>query len=196
MSDQIEAIREAVEARYADVRNNRDLNGDAKRRQIATAYVDAKAKLDKLAADSTASATDHRTTLSRKLFGIPNQADASAMISYRDAQDRAATIDKVADAIALMNRASMSGDDLLVRAVLEQAYDSQWPTVVDTYIALNPANADAASELWDITTRRGPSAIVNFFEFFTPVPPELAGMSDWKIQEVAAGQAATQQLFS
>lgn len=196
MTDQIETLREAAETKYARIRNNQDLSGEAKRRLIAQAYIELTEELDKIKADDKSSTSGRRDTLARKLYGIPNAGDSSAMISYRDAQDRATKLEKASDAIDLMARAQTSGDDLLVRAILEQGYDNKWSEVINSYIAKNPTRENDAEELWDLVASAGSNNFLIHLTHLAVTPPELTTMSDWKIAEIATGTAATTQVFA
>lgn len=192
-----EDLRATAEAAYAKARNNADLSADAKRRAIATAYLAAKTALDKLRTDLEAATDGRRDALAKQIYGIP-AADATTSISYRDAQDRAdAKAEDESTAIALINRAMVAGDDLYVRALLEVAYSNQWAGVINAWTDRNPTKADNAQELWDLTTNSGqPNTLRGYLTYYAPVPAELASLSEWKIQEIAAGQPSTSQQFA
>ncbi|MGW3854733.1 hypothetical protein [Micromonospora arida] len=76
---------------------------------------------------------DTTLSLQRRLFGLPPGADASTAISYRDATDRVATITDPAQLAELMQRASTSGDAMLLRAGLAHAYQCRWRDLVAAY---------------------------------------------------------------
>lgn len=72
-------------------------------------------------------------SLGRHLFGLPAGADVSDTISYRDAADRVATITDLTELAELMDRASTTGDSMLLRAGLAHAYQRHWRDLVAVY---------------------------------------------------------------
>ncbi len=63
----------------------------------------------------------YRDELLRRLFDAPAPHDAAAIISYRDAADRAERLTDPDEAIELLRRARMTGDDLLAKAIAVRA---------------------------------------------------------------------------
>ena len=193
-----EDLRATADARYAEIRNNPDLSQEAKRRAIAKFYLVTKAGVDKLKSDLDAATNGRQEALARQLYGIPAPADGSVAISYRDAQDRAGKAEDESAAIALVNRAMVAGDDLQVRALLEVGYSNAWSGVINAYTDRDPTKEAIAEELWDLTTVSGKPAnniFTGYLNYLTPQPPELSGLTDYVIQELAAGQAPTSQQF-
>lgn len=102
-----------------------------------------------------------RADLERRLFGVPG-TDASAAISYRDAQDRVARINRPHELATLLERAAASGDTALERAAFERAWRQRanplasdgWTTLVADYVAQNPSLADDVDALDSHATDR------------------------------------------
>jgi hypothetical protein len=189
-------LRDQAQTEYDKIRNITDLTPEARLRAIAKAYLNVRGQLSDLGNATQRAVVGNQEALERKLFGIPDANNPSAMISYRDAQDRAARLDLESDAIAMLTRASVSGDDLLVRALLEAGYTNAWTNLINTYTAAHPAMEAAAEQLWDIITRKQAPAIVTNFTYYAPTPPELAGFSDFKIQEIADNAPVSSQAFA
>ncbi|GAA4047693.1 hypothetical protein GCM10023063_38830 [Arthrobacter methylotrophus] len=192
-------IRTTAEAAYDRARNNADLSGDARRRAIAQAYLAATTALEKLRTDLETATNGRADALAKQLYGVPAPGDASVSLSYRDAQDRAAAkAEDESTAIALINRAMIAGDDLMVRALLDVGYSNQWAGVINAYVERNPTKEAIAQELWDLGMSSGKASAVlgGFFTYYAAKPPELQSLSDYKIQEVASGQPSTSQQFA
>ncbi len=82
----------------------------------------------------------HRAVLLRRLFDSPAPHDVASVVSYRDALDRADRLDTPAEAVALLRRARLTGDELLARAVAVRAADlvarsAAWGEVLDEWAA-------------------------------------------------------------
>jgi hypothetical protein len=191
-----ETIRQTAETSYSRTRNNQDLSGDAKRRAIATAYLTAQDALDQRQAAAESATTGRLEKLAKQIYGIPSPADASTILGYRDACDRASKFEDESTVIAALNSAAVAGDDLMVRALLALAYAQQWTGPIDAWTARNPGASENAQELWDLTTAPTTNSFIRYLEYHAAVPAELVGLDGYKIREIAAGQPATSQLFS
>jgi len=130
-------------------------------------------------------------TAKRNLFGIDDlttgasPADRASMaMSFRDAQQRAAQLTTSTEAQALLDLADQSGDELLARAVGNQALSGLgMDDVATTYLAARPRQAQAAENLRALT-RMG--SIADILEFVLPRPPELSQVSDNQLTALAA----------
>jgi hypothetical protein len=191
-----EAARQTAQAKIDTIRNTASLSPDGKRSAIARTYLQMKTKLDALQSTAVDTRTKREDELKRKLFGIPNTADGTASLSYRDAQDRAAQLTDEPTANSMLTRAQNAGDDLLVRAVIGQAFASQWSTVINAYETLYPANEAAADELWNLTATRGLNAtgLLGYLEYHAPLPAELLGMDEYTIAQTAAQPKVSTEL--
>jgi hypothetical protein len=94
------------------------------------------------------------------LFGNDKSWDATATILYRDSQDRASRVRTVEEATELMERALMSGDTSLARAVAMRAttqalvptVGAKWAPLVDKWAESQPGSTEQhIGELADIT---------------------------------------------
>lgn len=94
--------------------------------------------------------TGCRDELLRRLFASPR--DVTALISWRDALDRTERLSTPDEAAALLRRARMSGDELLVKAIGMRAADcaptsTAWAAVLDEWAADDEGRHSALAEL-------------------------------------------------
>ncbi len=107
----------------ADLRARKDLSEEGRRRQIAKARTDADAAMREIAKADQADREKRYASLIRQIFQNPKSYDSTAVVSYRDAQDRAAALKNAEEATALLSRARFTGDRLLAQAVAMRALD-------------------------------------------------------------------------
>lgn len=196
-SDATVAILETADKSYSQIRNNLNLSPEAKRTAIASAYLKAVDAVDVLKAASEAAAVGRIQTLSRQLFGLPTTAGSADMTNLRDATERVAKFDQISEALAALNQAILIGDTAMVRAILGAAYANQWSDIIDAYLALYPADQAAAQELWDLNLATATrNNFGDFIQWIVPTPPELAGLADYKVRELATGATPSIQVFS
>ena len=178
-------------------------NHAAERRRIAThtewtpaARRVAQARAWVRAADATAALQDSYTTrvralradLTKKLFGHP--AGGHDTLSVRDAHDRAAQLTTADDATALLDRATLLGDEHLARAVAHHAAtlfrDPGWRAVVDHYAETRPTAAATIARLAELPHLDEPITRMRVAQTFTaPKPAGLDQLSDQQIRTIA-----------
>lgn len=133
------------------IRNDDNLSDEGKRRAVARAYTTATRALE----DIRGRASDQRATDSaaaaRQVYGItdlirPGMDPGTAAVSFRDAQDRLASVTDVTEAEALLSRAERSGDYVLGRAVAAHAVDMGWTHLTSAYGHGHPTWAKALEE--------------------------------------------------
>lgn len=183
-----EQIRSAAEQRYASVRSRGELTVPAIRKAIAVIYLDARARMSTYEATATDDHTRQEQRLTAAVWGIGDIGStgldrATASVSYRDAQDRAAGLDDDGDAARLLTRAEASGDELLARAVAQVAWTNGWGDILDAYLATRP---QAGTALADLDNMRGNLGAADLFTYMVPTPHELAGLDDWRVAALAA----------
>jgi hypothetical protein len=184
-AEKVTALRRENQQRLQAIRADRDISEEKKQRLIAKAYLDLKTALEGAQVERDSKTATKRSLLERRLYGLPERANASEMISYRDALDRANQIaaNDEAASLALMKRAQVSGDDLLLRAVLAAAYERQQVDVINGYSAANPKAYADVEELWAIQTDQ----VSPFdFDFVATAPAEIERWSEPKIADMAA----------
>jgi hypothetical protein len=188
-----ESIQRELTATLERNRTNTNLSGEARQRLAASAYLKAQEKMAGIKASGQRSTAQSRAALERKLFGLPAGADSSAVISYRDAVDRAARVESAADATAMLKRAAISGDQLLAKAVLGRAFEGGWVGVVDSYVESQPDSAGPIDQLIELNDNeaRASTHAARFAESLfssVPRPEELKNVNDFAVEQMA-GQA-------
>lgn len=128
-----------------------------------------------------------RTKLDNMIRGVPPGADASTILVYRDAEDRAAKLTNTREANAMLTRAIERGDTLLARAVAGHAFGNGWHDVTETY-AEATGLSDTLDELTDLPS--GPmTSLAEAALFSVPAPPEVrtfvTGQSDDELRRFA-----------
>jgi hypothetical protein len=175
-------IRQTVADTLADLRARRDLSPEGLQRQISRAYLEAKAAMKALADSAKQQRDDTADALARRLFGTSN-SDPAAVLSTRDAWDRATRLASPADAAALAQLADQSSDHTLLRAVAQRAYAqltnpgvmgdarTQWRGLLNEW-AERSGNVAELAELDDVQSARD-----NLFEYTLARPTELDRIS-------------------
>lgn len=198
LQNKIQATRDASAAVTASfsasvdaVRSNVNLSPEGKQRKIAALYVDAQAKVGALSDSEKNAIATERTAVDRALFGTPASSDPSAMIAFRDAQDRAERIEDDTTALSVLNRTDITGDTELASAVLNQAVAMGWGNVIDTYAATHPGQAALVEELVALANLSSArNHLFSAWSYLVPKPFEIGNYTDFHIQEIASQPAA------
>lgn len=186
-SDEARKIQNRLRDRVADLRSRKDLSDEGRRHQIAKAKDDADNAMQKLRVENEAARQQREETLLRRLFGNAAARDATSVVSFRDAQDRAERLTKPDEAVELLARARRSGDTLLAKAVGMKALNetraalpgagSEWVAVLNQWAHDEPPTVDEAltelSQMHHANT--GPRQIGRSFSYSVPTPLELRG---------------------
>lgn len=177
----------AYQDQTRSIRADTNLSDAGRQTALARAYTRAR----NIAADAKATedgtTTTRRTTLERELFGITGTADANTAISYRDAQDRAASITDQRDAQRLIDQANLSGDTHLAKAIAHRALQEGWTDILATYANERPGSSDKIQQLIDLAPSVARSLSAGMV-FTVERPRELAHLSDPAIDALAAQQ--------
>lgn len=151
--NQAAKIREALGREVQHLRNQRNLDREGRKARVAKAVVRAQAKLAELRQAETQRLTERKDQLTKKLFGQTRPDDAKILL-IRDASDRAAKIGKVADMEEAMNRAEMTGDPVLLKALAQECarrsndpLQSGWGTLFQQWANAEYGASDAVEEL-------------------------------------------------
>ncbi|MCU1614708.1 MAG: hypothetical protein JWO98_2248 [Frankiales bacterium] len=173
--------------------SNGDMTQEAITSKIALAWVKAKDDMAALESQTSGNIAARKAQLQQQVFGTVGLAGdpASLAMSARDASERVAQID-VTDwysAEQLLDRAEMIGDEVLARQIAAAAYANPlggWSSVLDSFLSKRPAAAQALDELTSLNTVSSQKRVHDDLRFVIPLPPQLAGMDDWRIQSLAA----------
>lgn len=197
--DSADTVRQQLDRRILALREDLRLDQGVRVREMAQAYVDARAEMNTLKASFVGYVADERAALERRVFAPPGSAPATAEArvardaSFRDALERAERCANQDDLRALQRRAVRVGDDYLEQACLVLAAEHAWQNAVDDYGSRHPESADAALELIAFN-QTVDTAQFQFFQqqaaFALQKPRELVMTPDWMIEAVAAGRAA------
>ena len=186
MSDKIMENQQAFDAKSRRIREDNDLSRDAKRRYLGDAYAEARDTHEQLVADHREQSEKKIADARKTVMGIkyPKQmleADQEiARMSYRDAYDRAeraaTKLRKEPTAMSdLLERADLSGDDLLAQAIHHVAARKGLRDVNEAYLRNRPTEAATYQKLVD-ANREANSADSQLYGWVAPrKPPELLG---------------------
>lgn len=184
-------IRTKADADYSAVRLRSELTADAKRARIAVVFDGANKRMEELRASAGAASDEQRKAVTSAAWSLDDIAPtnavdrAAAAMSYRDAQDRAAQIDNASTAISAMMDANAVGDELMARAVARIAYTLGWPEVVARYTQDRPKAQTALAALAALDRPQRVTA-ADLFWAVLPAPPELGGLQDFQVAQLAA----------
>ncbi len=184
-------IREDADRQYQRIRGDATLSVPGKQAGVGKVYLAAKAKMTDLESVATGQSETNRQRLMTTAFGIPN--DPASAMSYRDACDRADAIQSPSQALELYNRADDTGDRLLAQAIARRAHDvsnhgmfgsadPSWGAILESYCRTRPGAGKAIADLNTLSTSRLSPA--NMWAFVLPAPPEVAGFTDFQIQQM------------
>jgi hypothetical protein len=171
------AIQAAFNASVTETRSNGDLTEDARLRRLARAWTQAEVEMGTLRQAWQGTAQVSVESLTKQVFGNPPGTDA---LSMRNADDRAAQIDSAEEALRVLERADVNGDDVLARAVALHAFERRneflggdWAGVVDTYASTRPDVAGRILELANLRRDNLNTSLSSAFVFSIHKPAEL-----------------------
>ncbi len=145
--------RSAAEQQIKNIQANRDLTPQAKERQITEIRNKANHAITEAREAAQGARQEARNSALSKLFGMSfrlsvSEAEKIALrTSYRDAIFRAASMGDPKEAHLLLDRAKLTGDTLLTKAVGLISFEKGWHEVVETYVGTSPDLSDALGEL-------------------------------------------------
>jgi hypothetical protein len=188
-----EHIRQLLNTAVYLYSSNGEMTHEAIAARIAQAYVKASDDMAALQARTSGDVETRKVKLLRQVFGTAGLAGdpASLSMSARDASERVAQIDPSdwRSAQELLDRAEINGDEVLARQVAAAAYNAPfgaWSSVLDAFLAKRPAAAQALGELASLSSGSVQSSIFGSWQFIIPLPPQLAGLDEWRIRSLAA----------
>jgi hypothetical protein len=194
----------AYNAKVAEIRADATLSPLGRRRQLQELYATTKAAVDPLKADLVATETDTRAVIERRLFGLPRGADAGDVIAFRDAQDRVAGVKSPTALAELMERASGSGDETLLRAAAQHAWtqsrnplaSADWDGLVAEYGRQRPQAGRDLEQFTQMNTSRGRTQeFADRMAMAVSEPAELR-TPEAMMSDVAPPKAATPSYFA
>lgn len=162
--DRVTAYNRAV----TETREDLTLSPLGRRQRLEALYNAARDEVDQLRGTLDRDSNGDRRDLERRLFGLPRNADAVDVVSFRDANDRAAQVRRPEGLGELMERAAGTGDDMLLRAGFARAWQESrkplssdlWSGLVAEYADLNPGVRGDLEALERLTSSRSATAMV------------------------------------
>lgn len=163
------------------ISDNKAYNELGKRNAIAAAYRDARRQVNQIRTAYETAVKTERGKLERALFGLPDAQDPTALISWRDAQDRADAIDTEEAGVRTFERARNSGDVHLAKAVLQRAARSDWRDIINSADTILPGSADKLAALHELPTDKS-FRLIGATAFRLMRPQELDAVNDYQIE--------------
>jgi hypothetical protein len=150
-------IQENYHNEIERIRSDNHLTPEGKKEQIAAQYSSASTALGTIKDDFNSAKILRTHVLRRDLFGSTTTADAQTAISFRDAQDRVGSLGQFDQekALKLLDQAEISGDTVMVKALLQRAIELSWDQVANSYADKHPFYGDKLKELLSLQTPKG-----------------------------------------
>jgi hypothetical protein len=200
--DEAQAVHDTFTSRVAAIRANDRLSELAKREALAQAWVTAADKLDALRAAYQEDVGGERRDLERKLLrpkvpGLaPTAADRLALdASFRDALDRASSIESSEELVQLLQRSERVGDAVQVRAIVATAVERGDLHVLEAHLEVHPderADFERLLEMSTGATSRRERLAMSMVFGRPPVPGELGTSDEFAVRRVAEGRSDTE----
>jgi hypothetical protein len=179
----MDRLHRRLQAEVDEIRARKDLSDDGRRRQLAKVTDRAQREMRALSRQAAEDAERRKAELLATIFGTPSR-DATAIVSYRDAMDRAGQLKTPEEATQLLAQARMVGDEPLGRAVamrvLDQAMNrgliggQAWAELLNEWAATQPPHVDQAlTELSALVD--APGGIARSLAYSLATPSELDG---------------------
>lgn len=136
------------------IRSDAHLTPEGKKEQIVAEYRSASNAINAIK-DSFNSAKILKThVLRRDLFGS-TITDAQTAISFRDAQSRVGSLEDQKEALKLLDQAELSGDTVMIKALMQRAVEESWNQVANSYAEKHTYYGDKMKELMALQEPKG-----------------------------------------
>jgi uncharacterized protein (DUF2267 family) len=189
-------IRDRLAKEIGDIQAQKNLTTEGKQARLAKAVLKAQADLTQLRTAEAEDVTNRRDQIIQGLFGH-TRPDDTRIISVRDAADRAARIKTPDECAALMNRAALHNDEVLLRALARECAERRSPvapaysTLFEQWADQQTGGPEALEELATISDETSDAGHrLNRERAFSVgmLPDEIRGIGDLK---ALAAQADT-----
>lgn len=194
LRDTAEATLARHRSRMEQIRADRTLSPTGKAAELAKNYLTESAILKDLQRQETETLSTKRSELERKLFGQVS-TDPSAIIAYRDAQDRVGRLamNEQHKALEMLRTAALSGDKTLSAAVVGRALAVGWSKVMDQHTSQDPAVATELQDLADVIHfQENPDIqFTAYNSYHLSKPAEISRQADSALASIA--EASKQQ---
>ncbi|MGO4205188.1 hypothetical protein AB4Z09_26325 [Rhodococcus sp. TAF43] len=171
-TNRVDSIKASHKAQLEAIRKDPRLTAEGKRSELAKAHVASRDQMNELRTQFKTGLAADKLRIQRRLFGSVT-ADPTDIVSARDAHERASRISSQQDAITLLERAQITGDTALSRAIFHQAARHNWNEAITTHAETSPGAADGLKELRDLPE----GDMTENLAFALPLPNEFVGMT-------------------
>lgn len=148
LREEAETLRRQFNEQVAVLNNDKSISMHGKREIVAELTPQFGSKIDALQEQERDALEKERLSLTRQVFG--SAGSGSDVISYRDAHDRAASLNTRGEITSAMQRALDANDAVLAQAILQKAINTSVTDAVDAYAAVHPASAEKIRDLADL----------------------------------------------
>ena len=150
MNETIEKMRRNAQSyreRLEEIRRDWTLSEEAKRQDLEAAYSEARGTHARLAEEFRSEVKERLQTTRKAAFSAPKVGKDAAldMFVYRDALAKVSSTTDQRTLSEMLDRAEMTGDHSLARAVLYRGYELQSEHLVGSYLEKYPDERPA----WD-----------------------------------------------
>lgn len=184
----LDSKAKSAQTQYRQIQDDPDLTDDAKRARVAKCYMSViEGVNDELSRKASLVFHNDKDDAS-SVFGIKglDGDPASLAISRRDAADRIAACSNAKEVRELLRRATRSGDEVLARAAVEWAVETQSAETANEYLKSRPQHEAALQRLWDgAKAESGSGSLQMAMAVGGLRPPGMFSMSDASINAVA-----------
>ncbi len=149
IGERIELERQLAKFDYSQIRNNPDLNDEAKRRLLRESFEHHKRRHEEILDEARQQQVEERERASKALYAPPippGMKTAEREQLVRSARDAALRVLDVRDPEPLDKLADLArrlGDDQLEHAVFSRALDLDYRPIINSYIEKRPELQDA-----------------------------------------------------
>jgi hypothetical protein len=156
----LDAIRAEATQAYASYTHakeqlsaDRMTSDEGKRVRSAALHQEHKARMEGLCTREDNLVDSKFDELTKRLAGSSG-SDATSIIAFRDAQDRADALDEPEAAGRLMDRALATDDRSLASAIMRRALHAGWDNVADKFLSRNSSVVETVKDLQTLSNFR------------------------------------------
>lgn len=171
------------------IRANTSLTDVGKRILIAAAFIPMHDRISRLQRDELDRYDKALSRTEAALFG-PESGDAMGVVSTRDAFDRVERLSneseklRPAKAKQLLERATKTHDEALVRALVATAVERRWNDFLSHYRASNSDLSQAIDDYLELRQYDPSTSMLAHYTWRLSTPPEIAGIPLARLQQI------------
>lgn len=173
-------LRDLVRSEVTKFNKDTRYSADGRRNLIAATWLAARKASEEAYEKFAADARVRHREIERKLFG-PGSKDHAAIMSWRDACDRADQINGQDNCQRMFERACIAEDTMLAKAIMQRAVRHGWNDVIDSASKHMPGQADLVQD-WLSTPSDEALDKLKSLVYRVPRPDELGSASDEQVK--------------